>query len=275
MEIIAGGREQKMENGNFWDWDNGEGRRVSSVYQDAQAKEIKTEDVKEPCTQEQQMTEQNTEPQNVKPQVTQIPKDDSNQIQTDFILVSAPQTEFSGAQQEPVQTSYSQNNCEKTDVHSIIPVDKTELKKACLAHTILLSILEQQQKANQSRAENYRSKFTADDISENKVSAIAAYLLGPIGIIIALLIARDSAYTAFHVRQALKLTVSSVMLEIAAAILAVFGMIPFLGIIFKLLLVIVGILWFIVLVLKLIAIAQVCDGEAREPAVIGKLNCFC
>ncbi len=210
------------------------------------------------------MTEQNTEPQNVKPQVTQIPKDDSNQIQTDFILVSAPQTEFSGAQQEPVQTSYSQNNCEKTDVHSIIPVQNLQKNQG-----------EQQQKANQSRAENYRSKFTADDISENKVSAIAAYLLGPIGIIIALLIARDSAYTAFHVRQALKLTVSSVMLEIAAAILAVFGMIPFLGIIFKLLLVIVGILWFIVLVLKLIAIAQVCDGEAREPAVIGKLNCFC
>lgn len=210
------------------------------------------------------MTEQNTEAQNAKPQVTQIPKDDSSQIQTDFILVNAPQTEFSGARQESPQTGYSQNNCEQTDAHSIVPVQNLQKNQG-----------EKQQKANQSRTENYRSEFTADDISENKVSAIAAYLLGPIGIIIALLIARDSAYTAFHVRQALKLTVSSVMLEIAAAILAVFGMIPFLGIIFKLLLVIVGVLWFIVLVLKLIAIAQVCDGEAREPAVIGKLNCFC
>lgn len=103
---------------------------------------------------------------------------------------------------------------------------------------------------------------------------MAAYLLGPIGIIIALLIARDSAYTAFHVRQALKLTICSVVLELMAAVLALFGMIPFVGIIFKLVLAILCVIWLGILVLRLIAIAQVCDGEAREPAVIGKMNCF-
>ena len=99
-------------------------------------------------------------------------------------------------------------------------------------------------------------------------------MLGPVGIIIALLIARDSAYTAFHVRQALKLTISSVILEIAAAVFVLFGLIPFMGIIFKLVLVLICAAWIGVLVLRLIAVAQVCDGEAREPAIIGKLNCF-
>lgn len=103
---------------------------------------------------------------------------------------------------------------------------------------------------------------------------MAAYLLGPIGIIIALLAARDSAYTAFHVRQALKITVCSIVLEIIAAVLALFGMIPLVGIIFKLVLVIICAIWLGVLVLRLAAIAQVCDGEAREPAIIGKMNCF-
>lgn len=254
----AGGSGQKMENDNFWDWDNGEGRRVSSVYQDEEAQMDTEQTNKIPDAEELK-----DETGEIEPQATQITEDEKNQTQTDFVLIDVPATEKSETQQEPQRADCQQSNYQQTDFHSMIPVQNTQQNHQ-----------ERQQNSNQSKTANHSSQFSFDDICENKVSAIAAYLLGPVGIIIALLIARDSAYTAFHVRQALKLTISSVILEIAAAVFALFGLIPFMGIIFKLVLILICAAWIGVLVLRLIAVAQVCDGEAREPAIIGKLNCF-
>lgn len=73
--------------------------------------------------------------------------------------------------------------------------------------------------------------------------------------IVALLATHSSKYTMFHVRQALKITVVS--------ILSVFVLIiPFLGwIAFPIL---QGILW----VIKIISFFQICSGKAKEPAII-------
>lgn len=102
---------------------------------------------------------------------------------------------------------------------------------------------------------DHTAEFDPKDISDNKVIAMATYLLGFIGIIIALIASRDSKYAAFHVRQALKLEVSSA--------LCVFLMIiPFLGWIAAF----VGIC--IIEVLGIIAFFQVCGGKAKEPAII-------
>lgn len=133
---------------------------------------------------------------------------------------------------------------------------------------------EKRQRSAQGQSTNFQSNYSEKDISENKIAAMAAYLLGWVGIIIALLMSAESPYAKFHVRQALKLTVCSVVLEIFAAVFALFGMIPFVGIIFKLMLVLTGAAWLGVLVLRLIAIVQVCDGEAREPAVISSFRFF-
>lgn len=254
----AGGSERKMENDNFWDWDNGEGRRVSSVYQDAESQTDIQQNIDVP-----NVEGQNAEAQKTELQTTQNSEDERNQMQTDFVLVDVVQPEVSNTQQQPEQTDCQQDNYWQTDFHSMMPVQNTQQNQE-----------KRQQKTNYGKTANYSSQFASNDISENKVSAIAAYLLGPIGIIIALLIARDSAYTAFHVRQALKITISSVILEIAAVIFALFGMIPFVGIIFKLALILVCAAWIGILVLRLIAVAQVCEGEAREPAIIGNIKCF-
>lgn len=76
-----------------------------------------------------------------------------------------------------------------------------------------------------------------------------------IGIIVALLATHSSKYTMFHVRQALKITVVS--------ILSVFVLIiPFLGwFAFPIL---QGIIW----VIKIISFFQICSGKAKEPAII-------
>lgn len=85
--------------------------------------------------------------------------------------------------------------------------------------------------------------------------AMLCYLMDFIGIIVALLATHSSKYTMFHIRQALKITVVS--------ILSVFVLIiPFLGwIAFPIL---QGIIW----VIKIISFFQICSGKAKEPAII-------
>ena len=85
--------------------------------------------------------------------------------------------------------------------------------------------------------------------------AMICYLMGFIGIIVALLATNSSKYAMFHVRQALKIEVAS--------ILSIFVLIiPFLGwIAFPIL---QGIIW----VIKIISFFQICSGKAKEPAII-------
>ncbi|WP_417403721.1 zinc-ribbon domain-containing protein [Hominenteromicrobium sp.] len=54
---------------------------------------------------------------------------------------------------------------------------------------------------------DHTAEFDPEDVSQNKVIAMAAYILGTVGIIIALLAAPQSKYAAFHSRQALKLDI--------------------------------------------------------------------
>lgn len=56
---------------------------------------------------------------------------------------------------------------------------------------------------------DHTAEFDPEDVSQNKVIAMAAYILGTVGIIIALLAAPQSKYAAFHSRQALKLDIVS------------------------------------------------------------------
>ena len=67
---------------------------------------------------------------------------------------------------------------------------------------------------------DHTAEFDPEDISQNKVIAMAAYILGTVGIIIALLAAPQSKYAAFHSRQALKLDIVSTLLILVSAVLA-------------------------------------------------------
>lgn len=102
---------------------------------------------------------------------------------------------------------------------------------------------------------DHTAEFDPKDISDNKVIAMLCYLLGSIGVIIALLAANKSDYAAFHVRQALKLTVVNVLLAITIVV-------PIAAAIC------VG----IVSVLRIIASFQICCDKAKEPAIIRNLK---
>lgn len=102
---------------------------------------------------------------------------------------------------------------------------------------------------------DHTAEFDPADISQNKIFAMTAYLLGFIGIIIALLAAGASPYTAFHVRQALKL-------QVVAVISLIFMVVPIIGWLAVL-------IWSIVtIVLEIICFVRVCAGRAVEVPII-------
>jgi uncharacterized membrane protein len=106
---------------------------------------------------------------------------------------------------------------------------------------------------------DHTAKFDAADISENKVIAMLPYLMSWIGIVIALIAGSASPYASFHVRQALKIQICSVL----AGFLAI---IPILGWIAM------GICAILAVVINLIGFFDVCRGMAREPLIISKFG---
>ena len=123
----------------------------------------------------------------------------------------------------------------------------------------LMTIEMQPSPAVSVQGTDHTAEFDPADISQNKVVAMVPYLLGWIGIIIALLASGTSPYASFHVRQALKIQICSVL----AGFLAI---VPILGWIA------VGICVVLAVVINLVGFFDVCRGMAREPMIISKFG---
>ena len=109
---------------------------------------------------------------------------------------------------------------------------------------------------------DHTGEFEQEDIRENKLVAMLVYLLDFVGIIIALLMGTHSAYTHFHIRQAMKFTVVEILLTLASLVLFWTFIVPIAG----------GIALLVLMVVKLISFIQVCCGEAKEPVVIRSIG---
>lgn len=109
---------------------------------------------------------------------------------------------------------------------------------------------------------DHTSEFDPTDISENKVVAMAAYMMGVVGIILALLAAPNSKYAAFHSRQALKFEIVNSLLLIIAAVLCWTVIVP----------IAVGVCFVILLVVRIICFFRVCSGKAKDAPIIGSLG---
>ncbi len=120
---------------------------------------------------------------------------------------------------------------------------------------------------------DHTKEFDPKDISENKVISMLVYLMGPIGIIIALLASNTSAYAGFHLRQALKFTVVEILAPIALLVGSIICIIPILGwIVYGLAALAYVVLSVTLIVLKFICFFQICSGKAKEPAIIRNLG---
>lgn len=108
---------------------------------------------------------------------------------------------------------------------------------------------------------DHTAEFAADDISKNKVTAMAAYMLGIIGIVIALLAAPESPYASFHSRQALKLEIVNQLILLAMIVLIWTFIVPIVG----------AIAMLAIMVIRVILFFQVCAGKAKDAPLIGSL----
>ncbi len=109
---------------------------------------------------------------------------------------------------------------------------------------------------------DHTAEFDPKDISENKVVSMLVYLMGAVGIIIALLVGNNSPYAAFHVRQALKFTVVEILATIGMVLLFWTGIAV----------IAYAILMCALLIIKIVCFFQICGGKAKEPAIIRGLD---
>ena len=109
---------------------------------------------------------------------------------------------------------------------------------------------------------DHTAEFTAKDISDNKVISMLVYLMGAIGIVIALLASNTSPYAAFHVRQALKFTVVNILISIASVVLCWTFIVPIAA----------ALLALALFVVRIICFFQICKGKAVEPLIIRSLT---
>lgn len=124
---------------------------------------------------------------------------------------------------------------------------------------------------------DHTKEFDAQDISDNKVICMLIYLAGYIGIFVALLMAKTSKYVAFHVRQALKIEVTSILFSLAyvicAIVIGLIAFIPVLGWLIAGVYVLLGVAAPVTLVvIRIMCLIQICKGQAKEPALINKLT---
>ena len=108
---------------------------------------------------------------------------------------------------------------------------------------------------------DHTAEFAAEDIRENKLLAMAVYLLSAVGVIIALLAAPNSAYVRFHVKESLKLMICEVLVGLITAVLAWTVIVAILG----------GIAVIVLLVVQVICFVRVCKGQARQAPIIDKI----
>ena len=109
---------------------------------------------------------------------------------------------------------------------------------------------------------DHTSEFDPKDVSDNKVYALCAYALSIVGIIIAALISKDSAYLKFHLREATKLVIVEFIVAFLTSLLCWTCIVPIAGIVFLI----------ILFVVRVIVCIQVCMGQSKEPWLIRSLG---
>jgi uncharacterized membrane protein len=109
---------------------------------------------------------------------------------------------------------------------------------------------------------DHTAEFDAQDISDNKVYALSAYLFSFLGVLLANVLAKESPFALFHAREALKIDVVVLVVYLLSAVFCWTCIVPIAGVILMVML----------FVVKIIAFVQVCKGQAKEPWLIRSIG---
>lgn len=108
------------------------------------------------------------------------------------------------------------------------------------------------------------AEFDQNDIEQNKVMAILAYLSWLV--LIPLFAAKESKFARYHVNQGIVLAIVEIVIWIVFGILS---RIPFIGLIFALINALLSLGCF---VLAILGIVNAANGKAKELPIIGKIK---
>ena len=109
---------------------------------------------------------------------------------------------------------------------------------------------------------DHTSMFSPEDISKNKVFAIGSYLLGFLGIIVALLAARESKFAMFHARESMKIIVVELLIGLITLLLFWTVLVPIAA----------SICYIILAIVQLICVIRTCKGEAKMAPIVGSMK---
>ena len=109
---------------------------------------------------------------------------------------------------------------------------------------------------------DHTAEYSAQEISEQKLPSVLAYLLGPIGMIVALLYSPNSGLVRFHVHEAMKLLVCEFLVSLATGLLFWTVIVGILG----------GIALLVLAVVEIICIIRVLQGKVTEAPLVNKVS---
>lgn len=109
---------------------------------------------------------------------------------------------------------------------------------------------------------DHTAEYDPADISKGKIYAMLPYLMGIIGVFIALLASNQSPFVEFHIRQYLKFTAVRILAGIVT-VLTFWLVLPMIAL---------PILLAVLYVIQIMTFFSVCSGKAKEPAIIRDLK---
>lgn len=111
---------------------------------------------------------------------------------------------------------------------------------------------------------DHTAEFDPQDVHDNKIFALLCYIMGVIGVVIALL-ARSSVkspYLSFHIRNSLKITITAMLVSILSVLLVWTCIAVFAGAVCAIILEVVNIICFF----------QTCSNKSVEAPIVRSLG---
>lgn len=105
---------------------------------------------------------------------------------------------------------------------------------------------------------DHTGEMDPDDIAENKLIASMCYIFGLIGIVIAAIIAKESRFVRFHIKQGIKIAILNALVLIITAVLSITIIVAIAGFVCLVILLVVDIICFF----------NTISGKAKEPPIV-------
>lgn len=120
-------------------------------------------------------------------------------------------------------------------------IKEQEIRINAIREQIKTEITEEKKEENTEKNEWDKTEmFSDEEVKEYRLAAVLIYLTGIVGIILSLLINKESEYLKFHIKEGIKITVLSSLLIVISLLLCWTFIVPILSVICEILIIIIS-----------------------------------